>query len=186
MSANPPVLDGPCCSGSFMLDGDVARCETCKREFEFREFPAFRAERVVSKPRELAGEDDATCFFHAQNQAETVCAGCGRLLCAVCAVNFGGSTLCPSCIASGKTSPAREEKEKWAHAGPALLLATAPLIVWPFTLLTAPAALVLTIVNWNKPSGVVRRFRWQRWVAGALSLAQVLAWAWFFAAMFSR
>lgn len=185
MSANPPVLDGPCCRGSFMLDGDVARCETCKQEFEFREFPAFRAERVVTKPRELAGEDDATCFFHAQNQAEAVCAGCGRLLCTVCAVNFGGSTLCPSCIASGKTSPARVKKEKWVPEGMALLLATLPIVLGPLSLVTAIAALVLLVLNWNKPQGIVSRFRWQRWLAGLLALAQVFGWGWFWVEVFS-
>ncbi|MDR1010081.1 MAG: hypothetical protein LBM04_02950 [Opitutaceae bacterium] len=184
---NPsPTLDGPCCGGPYLLTPGHARCEMCGKDYRFTEFPAFRAQRVVTKPRELADTGDATCFFHAQNQAETVCTGCGRFLCTVCAVDFGGRILCPSCIATGKTSPARADREKWMPEGIALLLATLPLLLWPFTLLTAPVALALVIWNWNKPAGLVRRFRWQRWVAAVFSLAQLAGWTWLFVAMFSR
>lgn len=186
MSGKPPVLNGPCCGGSFALTPGHARCEMCGKDYRFAEFPAFRAERVLTKPRELAGGDDATCFFHAQNQAEAVCSSCGRFLCPVCAVDFGGRVLCPVCIATGKTSPARAEREKWLPDGAALILATLPLLIWPFTLVTAPAAFALVLWNWKKPAGVVKRFRWQRWVAGGLSLVQIAGWTWFWTEVLSR
>lgn len=185
MNNKPPALNGPCCHGSFALSPGGARCDLCGKEYRFAEFPAFRAERVVARPRAVADGDDATCFFHAKNQAETVCPGCGRFLCAVCAVDFGGRVLCPSCIAAGKADSARAVKDKWLPDGLALLLSTAPLIVWPCTLATAPAALALVFLNWNKPAGLVRRFRWQRWVALALSLAQLCGWTWIFVKLFS-
>ncbi|MDF9826615.1 hypothetical protein M2447_000696 [Ereboglobus sp. PH5-10] len=187
MSNKSPTLNGPCsCGGRYLLTPGRAQCEVCKDGYQFVEFPAFRAERVVTKPHELAGGDDATCFFHAQNQAEGVCSSCGRFLCPVCAVDFGGRVLCPACIAGGKTSPARVERDKWMADTTALWLAVLPLIAWPLTIATAPAAFALVLLNWNKPASIVRRFRWQRWVAGALSLAQIAGWVWLFVEMFSK
>lgn len=180
------ALNGPCCKGRYLVTPDHAQCETCLQQYDMIEYPAMRAERAVSRARALEGADDATCFFHAKSQAEAVCSACGRFLCPVCAVNFGGRVLCPTCIATGKTVAVGNENSAWQPDGLAFLLATVPLLMWPFTIITAPAALVIVVLNWKKPSGPIRRTRWKRWVAGVLSLVQVAAWAWFITMAASR
>jgi hypothetical protein len=120
--------------------------------------------------------EDATCFFHATNQADAVCEGCGRFLCEVCAVDFGGSTLCPACIATKKANPARAAGSRWMFDGIALLFALLPmLMIWP-TLLTAPAVLALVVYGWGKPNSVLPRVRWRFVLAGLVALAQIAGW----------
>ena len=55
-------------------------------------------------------------------------------------------------------------------------LAVVPLLMWPFTFLTAPAALYLALRYWKRPLSVVRRTRWRYIAAIAIALAQIAAW----------
>jgi len=179
MSAAAPVINSPCCKKPLDLSQTgEAFCFECHTKYTLVEYPALRAERVVAHALPAdAVANDATCFFHAQNQAAAVCLSCGRFLCSVCAVGYGGRTLCPACIAGGKTTPAQSSSTQWNPDGLALLLATVPLLLWPFTLFTAPAALGILVINWKKRmDSPVRRVRWQRWVAGVLALGQVVLW----------
>jgi len=189
MSAAPDI-NSPCCKTPLDLtQAGEAFCFACHTKYALAEFPALRATRVVSHARAAdTAANDATCFFHAQNQADAVCDSCGRFLCNVCAVNYGGRTLCPTCIAAGKTTPgAKTLSSEWNPDGLALLLSTAPIIFGPFALLTALAALILIALNWNKHMTTpVRRVRWQRWVAGVLALGQVVFWTLFYVNIFSR
>ena len=189
-SASAPVINSPCCKRPFDLSqAGEAFCFACHTKYTLVEFPALRATRVVSRARAAdTAANDATCFFHAQNQAETVCDSCGRFLCSVCAVDYGGRTLCPACIAAGKTTHgAQALPSQWNPDGLALLLATAPVITVILTLVTAPAALLLIALNWkNRKTVPVRRVRWQRWLAALLALAQIAFWTLIFAGMFSR
>jgi hypothetical protein len=122
---------------------------------------------------------ESVCFFHAENRAEAICDGCGRLLCPVCAVPFAGQKLCPTCIATGKATGAPAMiRDRMLWDGTAFALALVPILVWPFTLITAPAALGVVIYGWNKPGSLVRGpSRWRFIVAGILALAQIGGWA---------
>ena len=82
-------------------DGVCLRCET---EFQFVPFPALTATRTQATAQAAVLAADSVCFFHAENRAEAICEGCGRLLCPVCAVPFDGRKLCPACIATGKSA----------------------------------------------------------------------------------
>jgi len=184
-----PVIYSPCCRRPLDLSqAGEAFCFACHTKYTLVEFPALRATRVVTHARAAdTAANDATCFFHAQNQAAAICQSCGRFLCPVCAINYGGRTLCPACIAAGKTTPAQTAPSQWNPDGIALLLATVPILIWPFTLITAPAALIVLALNWKKQMHTpVRRVRWQRWVAGALALIQVALWTLLFVHLFSR
>ena len=181
-----PSINSPCCRRPLVLSPDEAACEACGVRYELVEFPALRAERAVQLARPLDADTDATCFFHARNQAAAICQACGRFLCPVCAVNHGGGVLCPACIASQKGAGGRAENSRWNPDSVALLLATAPVVFWPFTLFTAPAVLAVIVINWKKRMPVpARRVRWQRWLAGILALPQVAGWAFLFARIFS-
>ncbi len=160
------------------VDAQHGACVRCQVEFEFTGFPALQAARtqVAAQPVVLA--DDSVCFFHAENRAEAICERCGRLLCPVCTVPFAGQKVCPTCIASSRSSQAPAlVRERVLHDALALAVAFLPLLIWPFTVLTAPVALGLVIYGWNKPNSLVRgRGRVRLIVAGILAVLQIGAW----------
>src|SRR5438477_5328285 len=79
-------------------DANSGRCQRCGTEFEFRGFPALTAARVRVTPQIAVVTEESVCFFHAENRAESICEDCGRLVCVVCAIDFGGRRRCPTCI----------------------------------------------------------------------------------------
>jgi hypothetical protein len=170
------------------VDAADGVCLHCQAEFEFIPFPALTAERAARAPQAAVLEADSVCFFHAENRAEAICEGCGRLLCPVCTVPFGGRKLCPSCIAAAKDSTAQTApRNRVLYDSIALLVALVPLVVWPFTLLTAPIALGLAIYGWNKPCSLVRgRSRGRLVAAGLVALAEIAGWATFFVALWLK
>lgn len=138
-------------------------------------FPAVRAVRQRASAATAVAED-AACFFHADNRAEQVCDGCGRYLCSVCSVDFGGARLCPSCIATKRTAKREMASGVVLHDNIALHLSLLPLILWPFTAITAPTALGYVIYAWRKPLSVTRRSRARLWVAGIAAVVQICGW----------
>jgi hypothetical protein len=68
-----------------------------------------------------------------------------------------------------------------------LLLSLVPLWVWPFTLLTAPAAIYVVIRHWNSPGSLITRGKARFVIAFLLALAQVAGWiALFYYLIFQR
>lgn len=174
------ALPCPSCKRSYealdWIDANHCRCLKCQEDFDFFPFPALVATKEVVKPQAVAVAEDSTCFFHVENQAEKVCDSCGRFLCVVCAVPFGGKTLCPNCIANSKKEDAGLVGSRTIPGGAALMLALLPMVLWPVTLLTAPAALYLAITGWKKPQSLVKPGRWKLIVAGLIALMQTGGW----------
>lgn len=157
-------------------DGHSGSCRSCGTDFTAMIFPAQSRQRRVAKPQAVAVAEDSTCFFHAANQAETVCDGCGRFLCVVCAVPLAAGRFCPTCIAGQKTDAAAI-RERILFDSSALTLALLPLIIWPLTLLTAPTVLGLVVYGWNKPGSFIRgRSRWKQVLAALLAIGQIGGW----------
>jgi hypothetical protein len=159
-------------------DAEHGVCFRCKTEYEFVAFPALNATRAQIAPQAAVLAADSVCFFHPENRAETICEGCGRLLCVVCSVPFAGQKLCPTCIAGAKTSEAPAMlRDRVLYDGIALALAGLPLFIWPFTLITAPAALGMVVYGWNKPGSLVRgRSRARQIIAVILALLEIAGW----------
>jgi hypothetical protein len=174
------ALPCPTCKRSFeaidWIDANHCRCRKCEADFDFFPFPALVATRDVVKPQAVAVAEDSTCFFHAENQAEKLCDSCGRFLCAVCAVPFASKTLCPGCIAASKNEDVQFVASRSLPGGAALALVLLPMLIWPFTLLTAPIALYIAITGWKKPRSLVRPGRGKIVVAGILALIQIGGW----------
>jgi hypothetical protein len=154
-------------------------CFRCRTDFEFVGFPALHAARAQIAPQAAVLAADSVCFFHAENRAEAVCDGCGRLLCVVCTVPFAGQKLCPTCIAATRSSEAPTvTRDRVLYDGIALSLALGPLLVWPFTVVTAPAALGMAIYGWRKPCSLVRgRSRARLVIAAIVALIEIGGWA---------
>ena len=177
-----PALSCPRCQRKLgpesWADAQHGTCNRCKVDFDFMAFPALTATRAQVAPQAAVIEAESVCFFHAENRAEAICESCGRLLCPVCAVPFAGQKLCPTCIASSKVSqdPA-VTRDRLLYDSLALALAGLPLLIWPFTVITAPAALGMVIYGWKKPSSLVRgRSRVRLIVAAIIALLEVGGW----------
>jgi hypothetical protein len=150
-------------------------------------FPAAFAPDRAARPL-TAAEGDARCYDHPANQAVSHCEECGRFVCQLCAVDFRGGTWCPPCLAAGRSSQQSTalEPSRTLYDSIALMTALLPMILWPFTLVTAPAAMFLAVRYWRKPTGLLRRSKWRMVVAFLVGLAQVVGWVWLFTYILSQ
>jgi len=152
-------------------------CTVCGSANVVKVFPAvFAPARTF--PVEVALEGEAACFDHATRRAVAACQQCGRYVCRLCAVEFGAATLCPSCVASGagQARLANPETSRSLFDSMALILPLASLLVYPFTLVAAPASLVLSVMKWKEPLSLVRHSRWRFVAAIVISLAEIVGW----------
>ncbi len=174
--------------GSSLID---VKCAFCSQSHLLELFPAFwrdSAEDSQGKPRRIVTPDQASCFFHASNEAASVCGGCGRFICELCQVDFQGSMLCPACIQAGfrKGNYTHLDKKRFLYDEIALFLALLPIVFLPLAILTAPAAVIFAIRFWRAPLGLVKRSRIRFVLALILSLAQIGVLAvWVFAFLYS-
>jgi hypothetical protein len=165
-------------------DETSGSCMHCLTDFEVAAFPALTRERAAAKPQAVVVSDDATCFFHAQNQADKVCDACGRFVCAVCAVPFTGGVFCPTCV-SAQRNKETGIPNRLLLSSIALGLAVLPILFWPFTIFTAPAALGTVVYGWRKPGSLVHGRGYTKFVLAALiALAQLVGWGFFVATLF--
>jgi len=111
----------------------------------------------------LLEADQASCFYHPNKKATVPCDNCGRFLCALCDVDFGGRRLCPACIeAGGDTKSATAlDTNRILYDNLALFLAIIP------TFFTQLAAIFLAIKYWSSPISIPPR--------GPLRLRWILA-----------
>ncbi len=161
-------------------------CPGCQAPLLARVFPAFWQEPKVGQTAETVGSDeDASCFFHARKKAVVPCGRCGRFLCALCDIDLGGRHLCPVCAAEGTPAAAANPGDGGGELANgrvlydrlALSLALLPLLMWPLTLFTAPAALFYALRHWNDPPrGLIPRRRFVVMAAALISLVEVAGW----------
>lgn len=115
--------------------------------------------------------------------------GCGRFLCAVCAISYGGRLLCPGCIKAGTQKDPGSIRSRVLYPGIALALAALPAVtvvfVW-FTIITAPMALCVVVYGWNKPQSLVAPGRKKLILAGVIALAEIVGWVIFFTSLWLR
>jgi hypothetical protein len=152
-------------SNDVLEAGNSARefraCPFCGSETMVLVFPAlFTPPSVPTAAEMAAGIGDATCFYHPSKRAAAPCSQCGRFLCKLCSVEFAGATWCPECFEAGRTRKhvVNLENQRTLHDSVALALATWPVLFMYYpSLVTAPAALFLSIVYWKRPTSIVRR-----------------------------
>ena len=158
---------------------DRAQCPECGAYSIVRVFPALFSETgpVATEP---AAEGEATCFDHPGKRAAAACGQCGRFVCQLCAVDFKGGVWCPSCFAAGdyKAPTAELDNSRTLYDSIALTVAVAPLVLWPFTAISAPIALYLALRYWNRPLSLVRRMRWRSVLGILIALGEIAGWVW--------
>ncbi len=124
-------------------------------------------------------DGEASCFYHPQKRASVPCAACGRFLCALCDVDLNGEHFCPACMDTGqkKGKLTQLENKRFLWDSAALGVALLPLLMWPITMLTAPAAIVIAIAGWKKPSSMIPRTRVRLYAALLIAGAQIVGWS---------
>ncbi len=154
-------------------------CPACAVPFIVRVYPAASATVSVDQgPDAARKEEQAGCFYHPGRPAEVVCAGCGRFICALCEVDLQHRHFCPACV---RQQMEKEESAEIVRAHVrfdkiAFYLAIVPLFVWPATLLTGPAAMIMGIRYWNRPVSLVTTGRPRLAAAVLVGGLQTLGW----------
>jgi len=158
----------------------AAVCPECGAASIVRVFPALFYGPSGPVTAETAAEGEATCFDHPAKRAVASCSRCGRFVCQLCAVEFHDAVWCPACFTAGEyeaKAPAFENS-RTLFDSTALTVALAPLLVWPFTAISAPIALFVALRYWRRPLSLVRRWRWRAPLAAAIALCEIGCWIW--------
>lgn len=161
----------------------LTTCPACERKILVEVFPALHRPAPDAPPAEIILEEGiAGCFYHPQKKAVTPCQACGRFLCALCDVDLHGAHFCPQCLQAGQTKGriASLETERILWDSVALSLCLLPLLIWPFTVVTSPAAFGCALYSFFRPGSLVPRTRARAYVALALSMLQMGGWLFVF------
>jgi uncharacterized membrane protein YidH (DUF202 family) len=170
-------LAGSVTANAVTANTGAADCTLCGAANQAWLFQAALTSAPLVHP-EIALEGEAACYEHADKRAIGACQRCGRFVCQFCSVEFGTEVLCPSCVAGGGVTSARLNPSLTMFDSIALIAPLASLIIYPFTIIAAPASLVLSIVKWKQPISPVRRNRWRFVLAIIISLIMIGLWIW--------
>ena len=190
LEANSHVLPCPKCgealpSGHFN-DPRWTSCSDCGAALRVAVFPALaRPPEQGSAAESVMLDDEASCFYHDDKKAVKACDDCGRFLCSLCSIELSGRTLCAGCIQSGKKKGRLQDltRHRVLNDDVALALALLPLLAWPFTLLTAPAAIFWSVRYWNKPGSLLPRSKIRYVLAILFGSLQIAGWTTLFVAL---
>ncbi len=164
-------------------------CPSCESPVRVTVFPA-----LLEDPRLPAGEEpgpqdsEPGCFFHPKKKAVVPCALCGRFLCSLCDVEFGGQHVCPLCLSAGKKKQKIRslETHRVLYDDIALALAIIPIIFIWATLISAPMSLYVAIRHWKSPLSIIPRTKLRFVLAILISGIQVTGWLFLFGKLISR
>jgi hypothetical protein len=136
---------------------------------------------------ELLLAEGASCFFHPQKKAAGVCNYCGRFLCHVCDVEMNGEHLCSLCIEEGQNKKRIKslETRRTLYDDIALGLALIPLLLFYFTIITAPIALYLSFRHWKSPSSILPRTKIRFIFAILIAVLELAGWGFLFFILFT-
>lgn len=173
------VLQCPACRSPLKVARPVdlveENCPVCRAPVHLTMYPRLFGERLADGEDAPVAEGEASCSFFRELRAERVCDECGCFLSHRAAVDWGGRDLCLPCV-----HRLREVERSSEYLGRtklndrrALFLVT---LLAPFSLFTAPIALVLLFRHRGKPEGFVPRGNLIWWLALILSIGCLIAW----------
>src|SRR5262249_8414568 len=155
------------------------RCTRCGARLRADVFPAqFVSLEPGASAESLLAEGDAGCFYHPNKRALVVCDACGRFLCSLCEVELGGRHLCTGCLEGQRRRGNLDvlETERPLYDRIALSLAIYPLLIFYFTVVTAPAAIYVALRYWKAPASLVGGTKVRFVAAIVISLVQITGW----------
>lgn len=84
----------------------VINCPDCSKSFEATAFHPVTARLRVAEVATIGPDGASACANHARNAAVTSCKRCGLFICALCDMNLGDGSYCPSCFDRMRTEGA--------------------------------------------------------------------------------
>jgi len=179
---------------AWLLEGifnrpDFTPCPACGAPLQIEIFPAlFRKTSASLASEAVLVEGESNCFYHPQKKAVLPCDGCGRFLCALCDCELHGQHFCPPCLEAGRTKGKIKslDNQRTLYDSIALALAIYPMLIFYFTIVTAPMALFVAIRYWKSPSSMLRRTRIRNVAAIIISLLQIAGWTIIFVIVSTR
>jgi hypothetical protein len=142
-------------------------------------FPALlSAPRVGGAGEAVLIEGESSCFYHPAKRAAAACDSCGRFLCALCDIDLNGRHLCPGCLQTGKRKGKLKQLEnhRLLYDSLSFTLALAPMLIFYFTILTAPATIYIVLRHGKAEGSIVGRSKWRMVVAFIIALLQIAGW----------
>ena len=187
MAADAPITCGNCdaeISPAFWRGDDFLRCSRCGQPVSVMVFPALLSGPATGQTgKQRLDQEEASCFFHPDRQAERACDYCGRFVCALCDLDFGQKHICPSCLdAAGENREIAVDIEhrRVCYEEVAFLLAALPLILgflmWWLWIISGPAAIFVALWSWKRSSKFGSTGTLKRLAAIMLGGAEVFAW----------
>ena len=158
-------------------------CNTCHVLQRVDAFPAINRPLTVGQAgASLRVDQESGCFYHPRKKAVIPCSACGRFLCALCDVSLNSQHLCPVCLEKGKVQRKIKslENHRLCYDTIALMVATVSLLIYWFTIFTAPLVIYLCVRHWNSPSSILPRTKIRFMLAFILAGAQIVGWILFF------
>jgi hypothetical protein len=148
-------------------------------------FPArYRPLETGLSAEAVTAGTEASCFYHPKKRAVSHCDTCGRFLCALCDLEINDQHLCSACLELGqkKKKITNLENHRILYDKIALFLSILPfsLILWFFSLVTAPAAIFVVIRYWKAPAGLLSGNKIRFVLAFTLAGFQIVGWTMFF------
>ncbi len=180
---NPSPVQCPACR-AVLADGvfnlpEPQPCPMCGAQLQIEVFPALFRKSLPGQDGELVmAEGEATCFYHPNKKAVRPCEGCGRFVCGLCDCELHGQHFCPKCLEVGKTKGKIKnlENRRTLYDSIALTLALVPLLIFYFTIVTAPMAIYIAIRYWNAPRSIVHRTKIRYALAIFFASLQIVGW----------
>lgn len=171
----------PKCKTMLVLEGDQAShqlvCRYCQSKLFFNVYPAITVEAEQGKEAEkVVLDEDASCFFHEDKLAVVTCDQCGAYLCNLCDIPVEGNHYCSTCFKKAKEGFASMKNRTILYDDLCLFVALISFVMWPVTLITAPAVFIASIVFWKKVETPYPRWRWRFVMAMFVSLLTMIGW----------
>ena len=174
-------------SGQMINSYSLVACPSCESFLRADVFPALYREFPTARSGDtLQMDKEAGCFYHPRKKAVVPCSACGRFVCDLCDVALNGRHLCPSCFEKGKTKRKIKslENQRTCYDTIALSVATVSILIYWFSLFTAPFVIYLTVRHWNSPSSIIPRTKIRFGLAFIIASLQIAGWIFVFSNLF--
>lgn len=179
---------------AWLLEGifnqpEFSPCPACGAALQIEVFPAlFRKIASGQSGEVILVEGESSCFYHPQKKAVRPCDGCGRFVCALCDCELHGQHFCPACLETGRTKGKIKslDNQRTLYDNIALALAIYPMLIFYFTLVTAPMALFVVIRYWRSPQSILHRTKIRYIAAAVIALLQIGGWTALFIILATR
>jgi hypothetical protein len=157
--------------------GSIA-CSRCDQATGVWLFPALFREKSSTGAQQILDEGQSSCMSHPTKKAVAVCSGCGRFLCGLCDIDWGGDHLCSTCIGHRKQNDTdnelRSEYFHYDRVVMSMVLLSILLTFMGIGVFLVPVAIYVGWRYWSEPWRPVPHGKWLMIIALTLAFFVML------------